>query len=85
MQASDKSPVTSAMQMTLLAGFLGWMMDGFEQGIFPMLASPALNSMVPAEVSALGVQAAKGWVGDWMGLITSAYLLGAALGGAAFG
>ncbi|MGA0133949.1 MAG: MFS transporter [Opitutales bacterium] len=85
MKESSPSPVTRAMQMTLLAGFLGWMMDGFEQGIFPMLASPALNSMVPPEVVGQGAQAAKGWVGGWMGWITSAYLLGAALGGAAFG
>lgn len=85
MHEKAPSTVTSAMQMTLLAGFLGWMMDGFEQGIFPMLASPALNSMVPSEIAAQGAQAAKGWVGDWMGWITSAYLLGAAFGGAAFG
>jgi MFS family permease len=62
------------MQMTLLAGFLGWMMDGYEQAIFPLLANPALGSMMPADQ-----------VGSWMSFITAAFLLGAALGGSFFG
>lgn len=66
--------ISSGMQMTLVAGFLGWMMDGYEQAIFPLLASPALKSMVPAEQ-----------VGRWMGFITASFLLGAALGGSIFG
>ena len=45
-----RDAITKGMQMTLLAGFLGWMMDGYEQALFPTLAGPALKSMVPAEV-----------------------------------
>ena len=43
-----RDAITKGMQMTLLAGFLGWMMDGYEQALFPTLAKPALESMVPA-------------------------------------
>ena len=77
--------ISSGMQMTLLAGFLGWMMDGYEQAIFPLLASPALKSMVPAELVAAGPAAVNAWVGGWMGWITASFLVGAAFGGAAFG
>ena len=77
--------ITSGMQVTLLAGVLGWMMDGYEQAIFPLLASPALKSMVPEAVATAGAAAVNGWVGGWMGWITAAFLVGAALGGAAFG
>jgi MFS family permease len=80
-----REAITKGMQMTLLAGFLGWMMDGYEQALFPTLAGPALKSMVPADIAALGAKAINGWVGGWMGIITSSFLVGAALGGAAFG
>jgi len=80
-----KDAITKGMQMTLLAGFLGWMMDGYEQALFPTLAGPALKSMVPADIATLGTKAINGWVGGWMGIITAAFLVGAALGGAAFG
>ena len=80
-----RDAITKGMQMTLLAGFLGWMMDGYEQALFPTLAGPALKSMVPADIATLGTKAINGWVGGWMGIITAAFLVGAALGGAAFG
>lgn len=79
------SAITHGMQMTLVAGFLGWMMDGYEQAIFPLLASPALKSMVPVEVLTAGPLAVNGWVGAWMAKITASFLVGAALGGAIFG
>ncbi|MFM7241150.1 MAG: MFS transporter [Opitutia bacterium] len=84
--ADDRAQaITRGMQMTLLAGFLGWMMDGYEQALFPTLAGPALRSMVPAEAVAQGAKAINAWVGGWMGVITCAFLVGAAFGGAAFG
>lgn len=83
--AETKDAITKGMQMTLVAGFLGWMMDGYEQALFPTLAGPALKSMAPADIVTLGSQAINGWVGGWMGIITAAFLVGAALGGAAFG
>ena len=74
-----RDAITKGMQMTLLAGFLGWMMDGYEQALFPTLARPALISMAPAGV------VVDDFVGRWMSIITSSFLLGAAIGGAAFG
>lgn len=65
----------------LLAAFLGWLFDGFEMGVFPLIARPALQQMQ----ASLGQNADLNYVGDWMGVITAAYLLGAAAGGIVFG
>lgn len=65
----------------LLAAFLGWLFDGFEMGVFPLIARPALQQMQ----ASLGQTADMNFVGDWMGVITAAYLLGAAAGGIVFG
>lgn len=66
--------------MALTAAFLGWMFDGMEMGIFPLVARPALQEM----------QAAAGVVDEqfvqiWMGRITALFLVGAAAGGLVFG
>lgn len=66
--------------MTLIAAFLGWMFDGMEMGIFPLVARPALQQM--QEVSAI---VDEGFVQRWMGVVTATFLLGAAAGGLVFG
>jgi MFS family permease len=63
--------------MALIAAFLGWMFDGFEIGLFPLVAQPAIQDMLP------GVS--PGVVGNWIGVMTAAYLIGAATGGVLFG
>ncbi len=63
--------------LALLAGFLGWLFDGFEIGLFPVVARPALLDMLGP--------GGEGAVGMWMGRITAAFLIGAAVGGALFG
>ncbi len=63
--------------MALWAAFLGWLFDGFEMGLFPVIARPALQGMLPGQGEAA--------VGHWMGTITALFLLGAAAGGALFG
>lgn len=63
--------------LTLLAAFLGWMFDGLEIGIFPLVARPALLEMLGAGGDAQ--------VPLWMGRITAAFLVGAAAGGLIFG
>jgi len=68
---------STAQWLTLSAAFLGWMLDGLEQGLFPLIARPALQEM-------LSVQGDRE-VGLWMGWLTAFFLLGAAAGGAAFG
>ena len=74
------SSSTHAQWLVLAAAFLGWMFDGVEMGIFPLIARPALQSMIPA--SALGQDQ---FVGLWMGRITALFLVGAAAGGLGFG
>jgi len=63
--------------LVLAAAFLGWMFDGLEMGIFPVVARPALQEL-------LGTQADQ-QIGVWMGYITALFLLGAASGGLVFG
>lgn len=65
----------------LLAAFLGWMFDGMEMGIFPLIARPALLEMQ----SAAGGPLTDQFVGLWMGRATAAFLIGAAFGGVVFG
>jgi MFS family permease len=78
--APGGSSSTRAQWLVLAAAFLGWMFDGVEMGIFPLVARPALQSMMPA--SALGQDQ---FVGLWMGRITALFLVGAAAGGLGFG
>lgn len=66
--------------MVLLAAFLGWMFDGMEMGIFPLVARPALQHM---QASAGIVD--ERFVQTWMGIVTALFLFGAALGGLVFG
>lgn len=66
--------------MVLLAAFLGWMFDGLEMGIFPLIARPALQQM-----QALSGVVDDRFVGQWMSYSTAAFLLGAAAGGLLFG
>src|SRR5437660_2897010 len=61
--------------MALTAALLGWLFDGLEMGLFPLVAGPALNE--------LGV--AKEDVTGWLGIITALFLIGAATGGVLFG
>ena len=66
--------------LTLLAAFLGWLFDGMEMGIFPLVARPALQQMQVAQ----GIPG-EGFVQQWMGIITALFLIGAAVGGLVFG
>ena len=80
MNATDPgspSIATKGRWLVLAAAFLGWMFDGLEMGIFPVVARPALQEL-------LGTQADQ-QVGPWMGYITALFLLGAAGGGLVFG
>ncbi|RXK56066.1 MFS transporter [Oleiharenicola lentus] len=80
-QAPAPSTATGkARIMVLLAAFLGWMFDGLEMGIFPLIARPALQQMQAAS----GIVDDK-FVGFWMGWVTAVFLLGAAGGGLLFG
>lgn len=69
-----------AQTMTLIAAFLGWMFDGLEMGIFPLVARPALQEFQHSA----GILD-ESFVQMWMGRITATFLLGAAAGGLVFG
>ncbi len=66
--------------MTLVAAFLGWMFDGLEMGIFPLVARPALQ-----EFGQISGSLDEAFIQLWMGRITASFLLGAAAGGLLFG
>jgi MFS transporter, SHS family, sialic acid transporter len=63
--------------VTLAAAFLGWMFDGFEMGLFPLVGRPAL-------IDLLG-DAGQKHVDVWFGLMIAGFLVGAATGGVLFG
>jgi MFS family permease len=63
--------------MVLIAAFLGWLFDGFEMGLFPLIARPAVLDMIPGGGDAT--------VGLWTGRFYALFLLGAAAGGLVFG
>jgi MFS transporter, SHS family, sialic acid transporter len=73
----ETGKLTRDQWLVLIAAFLGWMFDGVEQGVFPLVARPALQDL-------LGVQGDQ-YIGPWMGYITALFLVGAALGGFVFG
>ncbi len=72
--------INRALIATLAAAFLGWMFDGLEMGIFPLVARPALQ-----EFQSVAGTMDEQYVQYWMGVITAAFLLGAAAGGLLFG
>src|SRR5271166_1146477 len=61
----------------LTAALLGWMFDGLEMGLFPLVARPALTDLLHITDD--------GAIGKWIGLATAAFLVGAATGGVLFG
>jgi MFS family permease len=70
--------------MVLIAALLGWLFDGFEMGLFPVIAMPALQDLlgyagkpVPDDV--------KSVIEMWNSLAIAGFLVGAATGGVLFG
>lgn len=66
--------------MALAAAFLGWMFDGFEIGMFPLVGPSALDDLLGRQIAAN--PALKD---QWFGVIMSVFLVGAATGGVVFG
>jgi MFS family permease len=63
--------------MALTAALLGWMFDGLEMGLFPLIARPAISDL-------LGTSSDE-QVGKWFAVATACFLIGAATGGVLFG
>ena len=84
--SSTASPTTSkpktisksSQYMTLAAALLGWMFDGFEMGLFPLIGAPALKDL-------LGPESPQTDAASWFGAIIAVFLVGAATGGVLFG
>ena len=91
--------ISRGQWLALAAALLGWMFDGFEQGVFGLVGRPALvdvlglnedaklaaNGSVSDEVRAQAKERVEGQVGAWNDRISASYLLGAAVGGWLFG
>ena len=63
--------------MALTAALLGWMFDGFEMGLFPLIGGPALADLLGTGAATQATQ--------WFGAIIAVFLVGAATGGVFFG
>ena len=66
--------------MALIAALLGWMFDGFEIGMFPLVGPSALDDLLGPQLTADPMLK-----GQWFGVIMSVFLVGAATGGVVFG
>jgi MFS family permease len=77
---ADGHDIDRGQWIALIAAVLGWMFDGFEIGMFPLVGPNALNDL-------LGTQGAAdpALKGEWFGVIMSVFLIGAATGGVLFG
>src|SRR6478609_5112941 len=63
--------------MALTAALLGWLFDGFEMGMFPLVGQKALVELLPSQSPAERT--------EWFGVIMAVFLIGAATGGVLFG
>ena len=62
--------LTRTQWIVLAAAFLGWMFDGVEIGLFPLVSRPGFKSFWGTLETPM--------LGGWNGIIVAAFLLGAA-------
>lgn len=74
--AAEPTRLTGKQWIVLAAAFLGWMFDGVEIGLFPLVVRPALQSLGMTD---------DAQIGQWNSVVVAAFLLGAAAGGILFG
>jgi MFS family permease len=73
----DDAVAARGKWLALAAALLGWMFDGLEQGLFPLVARPALQALIgPSNEGAIAL---------WFSVATAGFLVGAATGGVLFG
>lgn len=75
--SESSKPLTRGQWLVLAAAFLGWMFDGVEIGLIPLVGRPALQDL-------LGV-ADEAQIMAWMSRLTACFLVGAAIGGVSLG
>jgi MFS family permease len=71
------SNTNRAAYAALIAAFLGWLFDGYEMGLFPLIGQPALMDLMPGTSVIVRAQA--------FSVFIALYLVGAATGGVLFG
>ncbi len=84
MGTDDEPGAGRGKWLALTAALLGWLFDGFEMGLFPVISRPALiellgfvgQDMTPERESQVGL---------WNSLAIAGFLVGAATGGVLFG
>jgi SHS family sialic acid transporter-like MFS transporter len=82
----SKAVVERGKWMALTAALLGWMFDGFEMGLFPVVSGPALVELAKLQGVDIGnTEALDNFRGFWNSLINTSFLIGAATGGVLFG
>lgn len=74
---NSQPPPQRGAVAALIAAFLGWLFDGFEMGLFPLIGKPALQDLLP--------NATEAAQGQWFTVIIAVFLVGAATGGVLFG
>lgn len=70
---------TRGKWMALAAALLGWLFDGFEMGMFPLVGPKALEDLLTSR------GAAAATLNGWFAVIMAMFLIGAATGGVIFG
>ena len=69
--------------LALVAALLGWMFDGMEMGLFPLVGKDALGEWLRLESDPSRPDKAQ--VNKWFGIVLACFLVGAATGGVLFG
>jgi MFS family permease len=77
MGTTEEKGLSRGQWFVLAAAFLGWMFDGVEIGLFPLVGRAALQDL-------MGVTDEK-LIMAWMSRITACFLVGAAIGGVSMG
>ncbi|MEQ1903155.1 MAG: MFS transporter [Pirellulaceae bacterium] len=83
-ERSETSGLQRGKILALIAALLGWLFDGFEMGLFPVISRPALTELL-SQGGELSGQELEGQVGLWNSIAIAAFLIGAAAGGVLFG
>ena len=70
--------------LALTAALLGWLFDGFEMGLFPVIATRSLADLLGFPMTGLTPEQ-RTIIEHWNSLATAGFLVGAATGGVLFG
>jgi MFS family permease len=73
----DEAGTGRGRWLALTAALLGWMFDGLEMGLFPLVARPALTELLDTTDETR--------IGLWFSVAIAVFLVGAATGGVLFG